>query len=179
MNYTKDACGICSRIDAEIYPVTGDFLHAACQSCGDYKISGTAVALWNLIYNRAEGDQKIALLQGDIHDKNRSGTTPQIYIGDLQSTLSRQLPTMAERSDRIILEALSTNDARDAQFNYDDPSFMPVSYSKSMSELSYLTKYMTDCALIETASSNKFTVSAKGRARHDELTSISNDNTLM
>ena len=96
-----DPCEICAT-EAETIPSNFDGVHQACPRCGEFKLSGTAGSLMR----RGVGPAIRAKVSGWVRDQNRDNTVPMISDNVLQQVSARPLPTVAERAERLLLEAL-------------------------------------------------------------------------
>ena len=110
-----------------------DGLHQNCPRCGVFKISGTALA----ILGQALGKEKRTKLSGYVADQNRSGAIPMI-TSDLVNIISaRPLPSVAERAQRLLLEARRGQTRLGESFNMTGPRFMSATYSQDGQESSF------------------------------------------
>ena len=102
-NYQEtDPCVVCTTEQAT--PANaGDFdgIAQTCPRCGEFKVSGTALA----ILGQGLGQEKRAKLSGWVSDQNRAGAVPMITSDLIKNIVARPLPGVAERANRLLLEA--------------------------------------------------------------------------
>ena len=127
MSVAHHACPVCGR-DSKRRATTGDFRDIECPQCGRYEITGTA-----------EWCQKTPdvrrRLSGWIRDRNRVGIVPRITSDMLLHMASVPLPSVAERAERLLLEALHGQERLNASINLDDPRFTAATYSWDQDEM--------------------------------------------
>lgn len=127
MNAAHGACPVCER-DSKSRPTTGDYRYVECPQCGTYEITGTA-----------EWCQKTPdvrrRLSGWIRDRNRLQIVPRITSDMLLDVASVPLPNVAERAERLLLEALHGQERLNASINLDDPRFIAATYSWDQHEM--------------------------------------------
>ncbi len=175
---TQGPCVICKASDAGIYESQGDYEHVDCPQCGVFKISRSALAEFMGYFER-QNIYNLMLIRGWIHDQNNIGTGPFIRTSDLKRIMARPLPTISERADKILLEALADNPKIDAKFDFLKPGFMGASYSTALNEVVYLAKHLHEIDMIDykpSISNLTFILKPLGHSRCEELRRGSNDN---
>ena len=98
----QDPCEICNTEAATIPSAGFDGVHQRCPRCGEFKLAGTAGTL----LRRGIVPAIRAKVSGWVRDQNRDDTVPMITSNVLQQVSARTLPTVTERAERLILEAL-------------------------------------------------------------------------
>ena len=117
-----------------------DGLHQNCPRCGEFKISGTALA----ILGQGLGKEKRAKLSGYVADQNRAGAVPMITSDLLKIIVSRPLPGVAERAHRLLLEAGRGQSRLGEPFNITGPRFISATYSQDGQDVIFLMKLLSD-----------------------------------
>lgn len=158
-----DPCDICG-IKAETIPSHGDYLHQKCPACGEYKISGTAIAVLKRKYK-----EKKRLIRGWIRDQLREGAIPYITSDTLDVIMARPLPSVKERAERILFEVLNNNNKLGASFDCIDPSLVAATYSLDEEELFFLEKYLFSKNLIGGDEMNKYKILPEGYIYVDDI----------
>ena len=128
----RASCGICQKA-AEVLPSHFDGIHQRCQRCGEFKLTGRArEELSNLPRDDLSAGQVVqAKVSGWVYDQNMADTIPTISSDVLKSVSTRPVPTVAERADRLLLEALRGQELLGAEFDINDPRFLAATYSHS------------------------------------------------
>ena len=140
-----DPCEVCGT-DAETIPPGGfDGIHQNCLRCGEFMLSGTAFSL----IRRIRDPVAQAKISGWVRDQNRDNTVPIITSDVLQKVSARPLPTVGERAERLLLEALRGQERLGGKVNINDPRFIAATYSQDANEVSFLRRLLSDQGLIE------------------------------
>ena len=87
---------------------------------------------------------KRAKISGWVLDQNRSGATPLIHDDMLEQLLARALPTIRERADRLLLEALHEQRRLGEQFDIEEPRFIAATYSLDGREVHFLQRMLVN-----------------------------------
>ncbi len=141
----QDPCEICGTI-AETIPSGGfDGIHQNCPRCGEFKLSGTACTL----IRRGHGPEVRAKVSGWVRDQNRVDTVPIITSTVLKQVSARPLPTVTERGDRLLLEALQRQRRLGDPFTVIDPRFVAATYSQDPKEIDFLLNLLSDQKLMK------------------------------
>src|SRR3989344_800966 len=98
--HDKDPCVVCAEQQADTIPPDFDGIHQNCPRCGEFKVSGTALAS----LGQGMGKEKRAMLSGWVLGQNRAGAIPMITANILEKILARPLPSVAERATNVLLE---------------------------------------------------------------------------
>ena len=88
-------------------------------------------------------------LSGWISERNREGSTPRVTRDVVERILSRPLPGVGERADRLLLEAMRGQDRLGASFNINEPRFISATYSQDPREVTFLLKMLTQRGLMQ------------------------------
>ena len=128
-------CQLCNSTST-VRAKKGDFAEYECLGCGGFEITGTAEACEKTPDLRRH-------LSGWIRDRNREGIVPRITSETLSRMASRPLPSVAERSERLLLEALAGSERLDDRVNLGDPRFVAATYSWDRSEMLVLWRLLT------------------------------------
>lgn len=121
MNGVVVTCPLCDN-DASRREPTGDFGEYECPKCGRFETTGSA-------QTSAKTPDLCRKLSGWIRDRNRDGVVPRVTSDVLPRMASLPVPNMAERAERLLLEALHDQDRLDAGINFDEPRFVAATYS--------------------------------------------------
>ncbi len=173
-----DPCELCNNSSTTFDTATGDTLHQKCDSCGDFIFSGTALAIVKL----RKGAENKRRIKGWVLDQNRSGVVPA-YIDSyvLKSITDRPLPSVIERADRILQEAVSRIDGIIVNFNVNDERFIGASYSLDREELVFLTELLIDKGLVvrQGERGGNYRVTHAGFAYHAENFMVKQNSSMM
>lgn len=126
-------CPICANENAAELPRSADACVCNCPRCGQFSISGTAVAVWAA---SEPSQRQIANASGWIHEHQGI----RIASGDIAFLLVLEAPTVAQRADRLLLELARQFPATGQKmtFSCDNPVFLGVSWSETKDEVIYL-----------------------------------------
>ncbi len=162
----QDPCEICNRV-AETIPSAGfDGVHQKCLHCGEFKLSGTACS----IIRRGLGPEVRAKIFGWVCDQNRDGTIPMITSDVLQQVSARSFPTVMERAERLLLEALRGQSRLGQRFTLIAPRLEGATYSQDFSEVNFLLKLLSGKGWMkETGQGHMCEVLPDGYIAADEL----------
>lgn len=117
------------------------------------------------------GPEVRAKLSGWVHDQNRNDTVPIITSDVLKQIASRPLPSVAERAERLLLEAVRDQERLGAQVNINDPRFIATTYSVDVGEVGFLLKLLSEQGLMNAvAMGGHCEVTPSGYMTVDELT---------
>jgi hypothetical protein len=143
----KNPCVICSTTQAKTLTNKGDDgEHQECPRCGEFKISGSALAM---IMGRGETEEKIrAKISGWSRDQNRAGTTPEINSGIFENIVSRPIPSLIDRATRLLIEAGHKHELA-TSFNIGEPRFLAATYSSNEEDLYLLMRILYQRGFIE------------------------------
>ncbi len=157
-----DPCEICNTT-AETIPSPGfDGVHQKCPRCGEFKLSGT-------LRGRVSSSIR-AKISGWVHDQNRGDTVPILTTYVLEQIAARPLPSVAERAERFLLEALRGQDRLGATFDINDPRFIAATYSLDGHEVLFLMKLLSEQSRMGASNSGGgYEVLPSGYIAADEL----------
>ena len=144
----------------------GNDIHWKCKRCGEYRLLGSARGF--IPRHGAAGRAKIS---GWIFDRNKDREVPVISRDILEKILARPLPTIAERADRLLLEALRGQERLGDQFYIVDPRFVAATYSQDVREVDFLFRLLSERGLAKAvAMGGRCEVQPSGYIAADELT---------
>jgi len=165
-NMDRDPCLVCSQQDAENLYANFDGFHQKCSRCGEFNITGTALA----IIGRGIGIEKRTKLSGWILDQNRIGSIPTIAGNNLQQIINRPLPSASERANRMLIEATHGQNSLRIRFDVNEPRFLAATYSSNQDDIYFLQGALADRGLIENVAIGGIAnISADGLFLVDEL----------
>ena len=165
-NGDYDPCVVCTEQQAEAIPPDFDGIHQNCPRCGEFKVTGTALA----ILGQGLGKEKRALVSGWVHEQNRAGALPMISSTNLKLILTRSPPSVADRATNLLKEAAYGQTGLSIRFDINEPRFMAATYSAETDDLYFLMRLLSDRGLIEhEAMGGIADVSPDGLMQLDEL----------
>ena len=134
MALPKIPCPLCEAL-AERDPSRGDSHTYECSRCGKFEITGIAAA-------RDTTPDVQVKLAGWIRDENRNGVVPRVSSETLDRIARRPLPSVAERSERLLLEVIHGIERLDEMVNLAEPRFVTATYSRDSQEMSILWRLL-------------------------------------
>lgn len=163
MNGIAVDCPLCGS-NAKKDPI-GDFGEYECLGCGRFVLTRSA----GRSAKTPEGRRNLA---GWIRDRNRDGTVPRITSETLIRVASRSLPSVAERSERLLLEALAGQQRIDDQVDLSEPRFAAATYSWDRDEMLVLWRLLSGRGWMKVVYDRgpTVTLTAEGYMAADELT---------
>ena len=135
----QDPCEICNMDAVTIPSADFDGVHQRCPRCGEFMLSGTAGTLLS-------GEIAPAIrakVSGWVHDQNRDDTIPMITSNVLKQVSARTLPTVMERAERLLTEALRGQTRLGQTFHLDNARLEAATYSQDFDELEFLLKLLS------------------------------------
>ena len=128
MNEVDVPCPVC-HTSSKKWARHGYYSDIECPRCGKFEITREA-ELANPLTPKMHRN-----VSGWVRDRNREGVVPQITIDTLGRVASMPLPNVAERAERLLLEALRGQERLNARINLDDPRFIAATYSWDQEEM--------------------------------------------
>lgn len=145
----RDQCEVCIDRLAITIPSSGfDGVHQDCLRCGEFKLSRTA----NSIMRQGLGKDRRALLSGWVRNQNRLGSIPMITSENLMKVLATPLPSVIERANALLEEAVLGLKGLGDTFNINEPRFLAATYSSTPQDVDYLLGILHDQGLAEAKS---------------------------
>jgi nucleoside 2-deoxyribosyltransferase len=164
--YEEDPCEVCNQDTAQTLFSNFDGVHQNCPRCGEFKFTGTA----NVIHRNSATPERRAKLSGWVRDQNRNGSIPLVSTGNLESILTRSIPSVADRAIYLLTEASTGLQNLGDNFNVNEPRFLAATYSASTQDVGYLMKMLKERGLAETIDmSGNGVIHPEGHMRLDEL----------
>ena len=163
LNTRLTPCPLCDEM-SELGPARGDVYDYKCPHCGAFAITGTAEACGRTPELRVK-------LAGWIRDQNRDGIVPEISDTTIKQMALRPLPGVAERADKLMLEALHGRKRLDAMVNLGEPRFVAATYSWDHQEMLVLWRRLMEHGWMQKQADQgpKVTITAEGYIAADEL----------
>ena len=166
-------CQICgTQVEtSNIPPDSPRSTHQKCPYCGEFTL---APETYLIIKERDELEQ--VKISGWVLDQNREGVVPTISKDVLKQILARALPTVAERANRLLLEALQQQDQVGESIDISDPRFLKATYSQDADEVTLLGRLLSEKRLMDQPSpqtidsQDYYEVLPLGYVAADELT---------
>lgn len=141
--HETDPCVVCMEQQAETIPPDFDGIHQICPRCGEFKISGTALA----VMGNGLGKEKRAKLSGWLLAQNRSGEVPMITTANLENVLARPIPTVVERATYLLQEAERGLSHLGDRFNINEPRFLAATYSSNHDDVNFFLNLLSEQGL--------------------------------
>lgn len=166
-----DPCVICKRETAETIGTTSDSVHQVCPRCHEFILTGTASSIATRLDNN-----EITKLSGWIYDQNKAGLTPTINSDALKTIISRRIPSVKERADRLLIEGAGDEQSLNGTFNIEEPRFLAATYSQDKNDVSQLSRILSDSGYLEHQTmGGSVSISPYGYMYLDEITRIISD----
>lgn len=112
-----------------------------CPRCGKYKAPRTDS---DLFLQKIRKEDQTIKISGWVSDENRKGLIPLPTIEVLSPVIRRPIPTVTERADRFLLEALRKLESLGSQFRILEPRFIAATYSRDIREVEYLCEVLVE-----------------------------------
>ena len=120
-------------------------IHWRCPRCGEFRVLGSATGPICKLTSEQQ-----AKLSGWIFERTVEGSTPRLTRDVVERVIFRKLPTIAERADRFLLEALRRQTRLGDPFNITEPRFIAATYSQDTREVVFLLRMLSDRGLTQT-----------------------------
>lgn len=143
-----DPCVVCNEEQAKTLAPDFDGIHQICPRCGEFKVSGTALA----VVERGLGKDKRAKLSGWVFEQNRAGAIPMITTANIDNIFARPLPTVIERATSLLQEAQRGLQNLGDQFNITEPRFLAATFSSNRNDVEFLLNLLREQGLAATVS---------------------------
>ncbi len=142
----QDPCEVCVNQSATFIASGGfDGVHQNCPRCGEFKLTGTA----NAVMRRGLGSAKRSLLSGWVRNQNRLGSIPMITTENLTKIVASPMPSVVERANSLLEEAVLGLDGLGEYFNIKEPRFLAATYSSDFRDVRYLLGILRDQGLAQ------------------------------
>ncbi|NDB33682.1 MAG: hypothetical protein EB160_09720 [Nitrososphaeria archaeon] len=131
-----DQCKICGVNSAESHPVDGDFSDQTCDSCGHFKISGSAAAV------KIDGDRPLIKIRGHIQ---RYGTTEKPAVLDVETMnllVAAVFPSVSERAEFLLQEVHRCTTYLGQKIDVLTKRIVALTYSVVDSDVRFLADYL-------------------------------------
>ena len=162
----QEPCFICGTTH-EAAPHDPHFIHQKCPRCGEFKLTAGACG-----FIQKSNEAERVKISGWVSDRNRGGEVPEISDDVLKRVLALALPTVAERADRLLLEAVRGQSGLGERINVTEPRFVAATYSQGVEEVHFLGRLLGERGFMEELSiGGDCEVLPSGHVAADELTS--------
>ena len=141
--FDQEPCFICSTTHTAA-PHDPKLVHQKCPRCGEFKLT---IRVASNIGLRPPKDR--VKISGWVSDQNRDGTVPTISVDVLENVSARSLPNVAERADRLLLEALRGQDKLGISFTITEPRFVAATYSQDVNDVEFLVGLLVEQNLVK------------------------------
>ena len=164
MNVSDADCPICES-NARRRTRNGYRWGIECPQCGKFEIP-VDTARSEMIPDLRRN------LSGWVRDRNRDGVVPRITSDTLRRMAPVRLPSIAERAERLLLEAVHGQERLDNRINLDEPRFVAATYSWDIKETRVLLQLLKRRGWIEIVAYGQqgAEVTVEGYMAADELT---------
>ena len=139
-----DPCEVCKYKEAATLRSAFDGIHQRCPRCGEFKAAGSTAP----IVRRLKAIERIKL-SGWIREQNRANLTPFISTDNIHNIISRTIPSVATRSNMLLLEASEGLEKLGERFDINDPRFLAATYSSSQEDVNFLMRMLNDQSFAE------------------------------
>ena len=123
----------------------GNYVPWDCPRCGQFHVLGSAVGP----LGRISLEQR-AKLSGWLFEQTGVGSTPHLTRELVERVITLPLPTIGERADRLLLEALKGQSKLGDRFDTSEPRFVAATYSQDFGEVSYILRMLSERGLMHT-----------------------------
>lgn len=168
-----EKCKICGVNGAESHPVDGDFSDQTCDSCGHFKISGSAAAV------QVDGDHPLIKIRGHVQ---RYGTTKKPALLDVETMkllAAAAFPSVSERAEFLLQEVHRSTTYLGQKIDALTKRIVALTYSVVDSDVRFLADYLASEGYVDkTVRGNQLllNVTPKGFSIIEKHQSISNKN---
>ena len=138
-------CGVCGNQGLK-QKVLGhlDSTYWKCTRCGEfYELDHVTELIGNL------NSPQRANLSGWIFEQNSLGFTPKLSREVVEKVISRPIPTISERIDRLLLETVKRQTRLGSISTVDEPRFIAATYSQDIQEVQFLLEVLASKNLIK------------------------------
>ena len=162
----RKRCLICDTNAQEIDSAdAGNRVLWECARCGKYWLFGSGFSPI-----RNSDSQGRASISGFVYDQNRNGLIPNLTRDLLQQVISRSLPSVGERAERLLTEVVRCQKRLGDHFNINMPWWISATYSLDENELSFLSRILTDRGFVKRLSeSGEYEILPNGYLEADSL----------
>ena len=122
----------------------GNLAHWECSRCGEFSVDSSAASPINKL-----NTQQKANLSGWIFEQNSLGSTPKLNREIVEKVTARPLPTISERIDLLLIEALKGETRLGSVFYVGEPRFIAATYSQDIQEVQFLLQVLASDNMIE------------------------------
>ena len=157
------SCEICGN-QAEQFLTGGDYSHQRCPKCGEFQLTGRGSE--SIGHLSVEDRVK---LSGWIRDQNVAGEIPRLTDDRIRRIATGPIPGFVERTDRFLIFALRSLTSLGQRFNYWQPAFQAITYSKDENEVYYLANFLKEQGLIINLEAGYTEITPRGYIRCEEL----------
>lgn len=159
-----DPCEICGAQAESGRPGGCDGIHQTCPRCGEFRLSGTGIA----VIRRVPAEEK-AKLSAWVRQQNMLGEMPELTSDRIRLLAKAPIPGISERADRLLSFAIKNQSRLGENFNPTRPEFIAVTYSRDDGEVIYLRDFLLSREFIRAVGGRLFQVTPTGYIRYEEL----------
>ena len=137
MSRDVDSCELCNAPAEPISTDGRDIVRLRCSQCGEYELSGSAAAT---IRQRAPAQRRQIAYW--VFEQNRMGAVPTITSNMIAGIVSRPPLGIAERADRLLIQAIADSPIPGALIDSQSPRLMMATHSASREEVLFLCELL-------------------------------------
>ncbi len=145
MSEISAACEVCEE-KARVVDTSdhGNVVHWMCFRCSKFSANSSATSpIKNL------NSQQRANLSGWIFEQNSLGSTPKLNREVVEKVIARPLPTISERIDLLLVEALKGQTRLGSEFYPIEPRFIAATFSQDIQEVQFLLEVLASKNMIK------------------------------
>ena len=136
-----------------------------CARCGKFWLYGSGLSP---VRNTDSGGR--AKISGFVYDQNRNGLPPNLTRDLLEQVMSRPLPSVGERAERLLTEVVRCQKKLGDVFDINMPWWIAATYSLDEYELSFLFRMLSERSFVKQVSeAGECEVLPNGQIEADKL----------
>jgi len=138
-----EKCKICGVNSAESHPVDGDFSDQTCDSCGHFKISGSAAAV------KVDGDRPLIKIRGHIQRYGTNTKPALLDVQTMQLLAAESFPAVSERAEFLLEEIHRSTTYLGQKIDALTKRIVALTYSVVDSDVRFLADYLASEGFVE------------------------------
>lgn len=156
---------ICPVCNEQEYQVRQNNIDAvSCQRCGEFQISGTAVALL-----QSMDEHQRAHVSGWCLDQDRGGAIAVLNSENIRQIAQRPSLGVLERADRLLVEAARNTKQLAVHIDGTEPRYLAATYSTNTNDIKMLMRLLQGKGFLSELKAFNAGISTEGLIRLDEL----------
>ena len=138
-----EKCKICGVNSAESHPVDGDFSDQTCDSCGHFKISGSAAAV------KVDGDRPLIKIRGHVQRYGTNTKPALLDVQTMQFLAAESFPAVSERAEFLLEEIHRSTTYLGQKIKALTKRIVALTYSVVDSDVRFLADYLASAGFVE------------------------------